>query len=205
MNLVELDADRARGRVRAVRDALEAAGARVERVELVGLVPAAELARCGDGVPRVERASSPTETIEATGRPRRRGRSRRHAGRGPGAAGPDATAAHGRTRRRSVRRTPSGGSPGERPLAAHPAALPLGQPAPDPELLAVGERVLEAVDPHLAAPAHRLGLPRGGAPLGEEQVGIDPQAVGPLLPALVADLARVHLRHDHLPHVQPLP
>ena len=71
----------------------------------------------------------------------------------------------------------------EGPLAADPAALPLGQAAPDPELLAVGERVLEALDPDLAAPAHRLGLPGRRAPLREEQVGVDPEAVRPLLPA----------------------
>ena len=71
-------------------------------------------------------------------------------------------------------------------LAADAAALPLGEAAPDPELLAVGERVLEAVDPHLAAPAHRLGLPGGRAPLGEEEVGVDPEAVGLLLPAALA-------------------
>src|SRR4051812_24547352 len=37
---------------------------------------------------------------------------------------------------------------GEGPLAADAAALPLAQPAPDAELLAVGEGVLEAVLPH---------------------------------------------------------
>ena len=81
---------------------------------------------------------------------------------------------------------PMRGAALERALAADPAALPLRQPAPDPELLAVGERVLEAVDPDLAAPAHRLGLPGGRTPLREEEVGVDPQAVGLLLPAALA-------------------
>src|SRR3954470_19332696 len=62
----------------------------------------------------------------------------------------------------------------ERPLAADPAAFPLRQAAPDAELLAVAQGVLEALHPDLTAPAHRLGLLGGGTPLGEEEVGIDP-------------------------------
>ena len=66
------------------------------------------------------------------------------------------------------------------------AALTLGEAAPDAELLAVGERVFEAVDADLAAPAHGLGFPGGRTPLGEEEIGVDPEAVGVLLPPALA-------------------
>jgi glutamate formiminotransferase len=46
MNLVDLDATGLEAACTEVRGLAEAAGARVTRVELVGLVPAAELARC---------------------------------------------------------------------------------------------------------------------------------------------------------------
>src|SRR6185436_6654216 len=83
----------------------------------------------------------------------------------------------------------------ERPGPAHPAPLPLAEPAPDAELLAVGERVLQALVLDLTAPAHALGLPGRCPSLREEEVGIDPQAVGPLLPALrpVVGLGTHHL------------
>ena len=48
---------------------------------------------------------------------------------------------------RGARRAPISPRRSSARAAAHPAALPLGEPAPDAELLAVGERVLEAVDP----------------------------------------------------------
>src|SRR5206468_3005533 len=63
------------------------------------------------------------------------------------------------------------------PLAADPAALPLGEPAPDAELLAVGQCVLEALLTHDAAPSHLLGLSRGRAPFWEEQIRVDAKAV----------------------------
>ena len=71
---------------------------------------------------------------------------------------------------------------GQGPLPADAAPLPLGQPAPDAELLAVREGELEAVLPHHAAPTDLLGLPGGRSPLGEEQIGVDAQAVGLVLP-----------------------
>ncbi len=46
MNLVDLERTGVEEACTAVRDAVEAAGGRVERVELVGLLPAEELARC---------------------------------------------------------------------------------------------------------------------------------------------------------------
>src|SRR5581483_1755243 len=78
------------------------------------------------------------------------------------------------------------GATGERALAAEAATLPLGQAAPDAELLAVAQRVLEALEAHLAAAAHGLRLPGGRTTLGEEQVGVDAEAIGPLLPAAFA-------------------
>ena len=67
-------------------------------------------------------------------------------------------------------------------------AFPLAHAAPDAELLAVDQRVLEAVLTHDATPADLLGLAGGRAPLGKEQVGIDSEAVGVLLPALGFDV-----------------
>ena len=64
----------------------------------------------------------------------------------------------------------------------HQGPLPLREPAPDPELLAVDQGVFQAVHPHDTAAADLLGLSRRGAPLGEEEVGIDPEAVGLVLP-----------------------
>ena len=93
------------------------------------------------------------------------------------------------------------GEAAARALAADPAALPLGHAAPDPELLAVPQRVLEALGLHLAAAADGLGLLGGGAALGEEQVGIDSEAVGALLPAPVG-WVDVEL-DEHLPHRLP--
>jgi glutamate formiminotransferase len=64
MNLVDLEATGLEAACRAVRDRLEAAGAGVDRVELVGLVPAAVLAACS---PEFRRWSGISEraTIEA--------------------------------------------------------------------------------------------------------------------------------------------
>src|ERR1700754_1113469 len=52
--------------------------------------------------------------------------------------------------------------------AAQPAPLTLGETAPDPETLVVGERVLQALGTHLASRADPLGLSCGAALLGEE-------------------------------------
>ena len=79
------------------------------------------------------------------------------------------------------------------PAAAQAATLALGQPAPDAELLAVVERVLQALHAHHAPAADLLGLPGGRSPLREEQVGVDPEAVGLVLPtALILCELDVH-------------
>src|SRR5688572_2267655 len=70
-----------------------------------------------------------------------------------------------------------GAAPGEGSLAPEPAAFALAHAAPDAELLAVLERELEALLTHHAPPADLLGLSRRRTPLGEEQVGIDAEAV----------------------------
>src|SRR5439155_23418866 len=85
----------------------------------------------------------------------------------------------------------------ECPLAADPAALPLRQPAPDAELLAVAQGVLEALGAHLAAPADRLRLLGGRTALREEEVRVDPQAVGLLLPATLGRAAVCRSRTGH--------
>ena len=105
---------------------------------------------------------------------------RRRAGRGsPGAA-------------RNPRSGRGRGLPaGEGALAADAATFPFAQPAPDTELLAVHQGVLEALLAHHAAPAHRLGLSRRRPPLREEQVGVDAQAVGLALPAAVPEVEPV--------------
>src|SRR5215204_2138173 len=66
-------------------------------------------------------------------------------------------------------------------------ALALGQPAPDPEPLVVGQRVLEALGLHRAGLADALGR-AGRAPLlREEAVGVLVQAGRPLVPGLDLD------------------
>ncbi len=77
---------------------------------------------------------------------------------------------------------------GEHAGAADTPALTLAHAAPDAELLAVGYGVVEALLPHDAPPAHLFRLSRGGAPLREEQVGIDTHAVGAALPGSVRSL-----------------
>ena len=64
MNLVDLDRTGIEAACTAVRDAVEAAGDRVERVELVGLVRAADLDRCG-GAFLAWAGLGPEQTIEA--------------------------------------------------------------------------------------------------------------------------------------------
>src|SRR4029453_17490514 len=75
----------------------------------------------------------------------------------------------------------SGGTPLEAP------ALTLGEAAPDPEPLVVGQRVLEALGLHRAGLADALGR-AGRAPLlREEAVGVLVQAGRPLVPGLDLD------------------
>src|SRR5947209_13871871 len=47
----------------------------------------------------------------------------------------------------------------------------------------IAERVLQALEADGATGADGLGLPGRGPSLGEEQLGVDSQTVGPLLPA----------------------
>ncbi len=68
-------------------------------------------------------------------------------------------------------------------LALQPAALALGQAAPDTEPLVMLQRVLQALRPDLAAPADPLGLPGGAALLRKERLRIGLRAKGPILPA----------------------
>src|SRR5204863_137300 len=65
---------------------------------------------------------------------------------------------------------------GEGPGPADAAALAFAHAAPDAELLAVGEGVLEALEADDAVPAHLLGVSRRRPPLGEEEVGVDAKA-----------------------------
>src|SRR5438105_8649000 len=92
---------------------------------------------------------------------------------------------------------------GQGPGPADAAAFAFAHAAPDAELLAVGEGVFEALEAHDAAPAHLLGLPRGRPPLGEEEVGVDAEAVGLVLPAPVehVDLADHSLHRGASPRV----
>ena len=78
---------------------------------------------------------------------------------------------------------------GQGALATDAPPLALGQAAPDAELLAVGQGVLEAGLTHDAAPAHLLGLPGGRPALGEEEVGVDTEAVRLVLPGSVVRFA----------------
>jgi hypothetical protein len=66
-----------------------------------------------------------------------------------------------------------------------PAALPLGQTAPDAEPLVVLQRELKALSTNLAAAADPLGLPRGAALLGEERLRIRLCAKRAILPTQV--------------------
>ena len=70
------------------------------------------------------------------------------------------------------------------PLTADPPALTLGQSAPDAELLAVLKRELEAVLAHDTTTADLLGLSRRRPALREEEIGIDTETVGVVLPVL---------------------
>jgi len=85
---------------------------------------------------------------------------------------------------------------GLRALATKLAALALGQTAPDTELFAIGERVLEALIPNDAALADFLGFACGGPSFRKEQVWIDAEAVRLILPSAISaqlDLLVVHV------------
>lgn len=78
---------------------------------------------------------------------------------------------------------------------AQAAAFTFGHPAPDPELFAVVQRVLEAILPDHAAPADFFGLSGRATSFWEEQVGVNTQAVRRTLPrrhfAVPAEPARI--------------
>jgi hypothetical protein len=75
-------------------------------------------------------------------------------------------------------------------LTSQAAALALGEPAPDAEFLTVGEGVLETLLSHFATSTDFLGLAGGCAALGKEEVGVDPQAIGLVLPCAVVAFRR---------------
>ena len=87
---------------------------------------------------------------------------------------------------------------GEGTLATDAAAFTLAHPAPDAELLAVLEGVLEAVLTHDTASAHFLGFAGARTTLGEEEVGVDAQAVGVVLPGPFLGFGFVIQRHEFL-------
>jgi hypothetical protein len=70
-------------------------------------------------------------------------------------------------------------------LATKAAALSLGESTPDPELLPIVEGILEAVSLYLAASAYGLCLASTRSPLWEEEVRVNAEAVGSLLPATI--------------------
>ena len=111
MNLVDLDAHRARSRrAREVRRSRRARRrATSTRVELVGLVPAAELARCEPGVPRLGR---PRRRRDDRGPPRTRARF--GGTRTPCAPSCRRSGSSGGWRCRGAR-APAGGGPGGAP------------------------------------------------------------------------------------------
>jgi hypothetical protein len=75
-------------------------------------------------------------------------------------------------------------------LTSQAAALALGEPAPDAEFLTVGEGVLETLLSHFATSTDFFGLAGGCAALGKEEVGVDPQAIGLVLPCAVVAFRR---------------
>src|SRR5205823_3759823 len=164
-----------------------AAAARRVRAPGAGLRPRRTAPEAGrDG----GRSPSRTRRRQLRARPRRR------------RSGPSHRPRRARARRRVAGRARPGvrariATARECPLAADAAALPLGQPAPDAELLAVAQGVLEALGAHLAASADRLRLLGGGTALREEQVRVDPQAVGLLLPATLGRTAVCRRRTGH--------
>src|SRR5215467_8186665 len=96
-------------------------------------------------------------------------------------------------------------------LALQAPALALRQAAPDAEPLVVLERVLQALGPHLAAPAHALGLPGRTALLRKERFRIGLSTQCPILPVRLRGLVRadaervVHKRDDCVSHSAPPP
>ena len=172
-NLIDPGSVSVAGVYDAVAAGAESSGCSVLRAELVGLVPAGAL----EQVPRhrwPELDLDEDRTIEGLIEARRRRPVGGDGGRRPGAdsgSAPDGPALHG-------------------PLTAQPPALTLGKSPPDPELLPVGQGVLQAILANDAPPAHFLGLAGRCPTLGEEKIGVHSHAVGPGLPAAL--LGPVH-------------
>ena len=160
-----------------------ASQADVDRAELVGLVPLSVLERRTATTAGQSSDLDPSTTIEA-----RLEQAGLDGGRFP-AQGPGTLAGH------------ATGPALERPPPADLAPLSFAQAAPDAELLAVGQGVLQTVLADDTAAADLLGLPGRRAPFGEEQVGVDAHAVGLALPSPLRRLAHhVHeIAHRYSP------
>src|SRR3954469_20221415 len=89
--------------------------------------------------------------------------------------------------------------------AAAEAGTPApGQAAPDAEALVVGQRVLQALGPDLAAGADLLGLAGRAALLREEGLGVGLGAQRALLPALLVTVEAGVVDVGHAEHVAPV-
>ena len=164
MNLVDL-----------ARDGLEAACTEVRAPGRGAPARAVDAGRAGRaGARRRAGALRPPTFRDWAGLGRRRRRSRR------GSAAP--AAAERRRRSRGVRRMAMPRRSRARWRRTRRRSRS-DRPPQMPNFSPCCERVLEALDPDLAAPADRLRLPGRGPALGEEQIGVDPEAVGALLPA----------------------
>jgi hypothetical protein len=73
----------------------------------------------------------------------------------------------------------------EGPGAAQTTTFALAHPAPNTELLAIVEGILQAVVADHAPPAHLFGLTGGRSTFWKEEVGVDAHAVGACLPASI--------------------
>src|SRR5690606_40858031 len=80
-------------------------------------------------------------------------------------------------------------------LATDAPPLTLAHAAPDAELLAVAQRVLEALPAHDAATTDFLRFTRGRTALRKEQIGVDTEAVGEVLPGRVFSLFTEQVSH----------
>src|SRR3954467_10404887 len=100
------------------------------------------------------------------------------------------------------RRELDGSTPSPSAGAATPAStLALGQAAPDAEALVLGQRVLQALGPDLAAGADLLRLAGRAALLREEGLGVGLGAQRALLPALLVTVEAGVVDVGHAEHV----
>jgi hypothetical protein len=82
----------------------------------------------------------------------------------------------------------NGTTAGKGTLAADTPTLTLRQSAPDTELLAVGEGIFETIFANDAATADFFGFTGGRTALGEEQIGVNAEAVCLVLPGTIFDI-----------------